>query len=58
MTKSRKRYLIESKEMKFESFDMSIKDIRITYNFHDYNKLLDEKAKCNFILCDKFTLGF
>jgi hypothetical protein len=43
----------------YESWDMTITDIKILYNYHSYkNLLLLDKQEVNFKAIDKFTFGF
>lgn len=42
----------------YESFDMTIEDIKVLYNYNNYRTLLVDKPDVNFTVFDKFTLGF
>lgn len=42
----------------FESLDMVISDLKVLYSCENYLALLDDANGENFVLFDKFSIGF
>lgn len=49
--------LTDKKDIMYESWDMTITDIKILYNYHSYMNLLVQTGNLNFRAIDKFTFG-
>ena len=45
------------KDFLFETWDVTIADIKIVYNYHSYESLLIDQQNLNFQVFDKFTFG-